>query len=427
MATWETVRHQVAIAGRVVDGRTARPLRGARVDIATGPGAFTELLGLHAKQHGSRWEGMMERVDRTRAAPDGHFHFLDLPDGSYVLAASMPLAGTRYAPVQAGVVVSRANGGTITMGVAEISLAPTAVSGRITDEAGAPVVMAEVQVQASGEHTFTDTHGAYRLIGLEAGARFIRVMAPGYLPAVQAALLTQPGDLRVLDVLLLPQSFAPTQIAGCKLWLRSDAIVGLTDNQPVALWPDRSGSGHDATQETPDKRPRFKTAAFNGKPALRFDGSDDALSLPLTEASTDHTFFFVYQHSPSGGHSNYLFDAQTGRLALDGADASAPYAVRWNDGNWHTVAEAVPGKAIMTWLFSGTTAEVFRNGMGLGAAPYAPRPLGGSVSLGANYLGSQSNFEGELAEVLYYNRALPEAERRRVERYLSNRYAIPVA
>ena len=100
--------------------------------------------------------------------------------------------------------------------------------------------------------------------------------------------------------------------------------------------------------------------------------------------------------------------------------------VQWDDGNEHEMAPAIAGWQILTWVFSGTGGEVFRNGSRLWADSYDPKPIGGNVALGANYRGNASSFRGDIAEVLYYNRTLLAAQREQIERYLSNRYAIPI-
>ena len=69
---WEVNRRTVSVAGRVTDARTGRSINGVHVKIASG----------------STRSG-------TRTGADGHFHFLDLPDGQYTLTASLPSSGLR--------------------------------------------------------------------------------------------------------------------------------------------------------------------------------------------------------------------------------------------------------------------------------------------------------------------------------------------
>lgn len=204
MAAWEEVRHQVAIAGRVTDAQTGRTIGSAQVRITAAPAEFTHWLATRAKQFGARWATMAERPDQARTAADGHFHFLDLPDGQYTLVGSLPGSGSRYDSVQVQVTVSW-DAGTITMAAGDLVLPPTTLNGQITDQAtNDPVAMAEVRVKGSVERAFSNGQGRYLLAGLEVGERTVLFSAQGYQPASQTALLSQAGTVRTLDFALVP-------------------------------------------------------------------------------------------------------------------------------------------------------------------------------------------------------------------------------
>ncbi|MBE9580996.1 MAG: carboxypeptidase regulatory-like domain-containing protein [Proteobacteria bacterium] len=68
---WEVSRRTVSVAGRVIDVQTDRSINGVHVKIASG-----------------------STRSSTRTGTDGHFHFLDLPDGQYTLTASLPSSGS---------------------------------------------------------------------------------------------------------------------------------------------------------------------------------------------------------------------------------------------------------------------------------------------------------------------------------------------
>lgn len=429
MSEWEIDRHAVAISGRVTDAQTGKAIGGARVEITSAPAAFTAWLALRALPHGSRWATLKERPDRTRTAVDGHFHFMDLPDGDYTLDVTLPDSGSRYGDAQVTATVSRNAEDVILMATANVSLVPTTLKGEITSsDGGDAVVMAEVRVQGSGERTFSGGDGSYLLTSLEAGRRLVSVSAPGYQSVAWQVDIGSAGAVQTLDFVLLSAGaagFDPASITGCRLWLQAEAITGLSDGAPVLTWSDESGSDHHAAQTQASRQPTFQTSVINGRPVVRFDGAD-SMSLSLSEASTEHTFFFVIDLAALGGHHNYLFDSHEGRLILDAAKSASPHVVRWRDSSWRNVAAGVAGHQILTWVFSGTTGEVFRNGASVGTETYNPTPLGGTTALGSNYSGNQNRFEGDIAEVVYYNQALAAADRQQVEQYLSNRYAIPL-
>jgi hypothetical protein len=175
---WELLIHQVAVAGRVLDAETNRPIPDALVRIS-GNG--------HA----------MEK----RSAADGHYHFMDVPNGSYTVSASVPGRGTRYAAAEGQVTVSRDPEENLKMQIMDLRIRPTRIVGRVTGRDDEPVLLAEVRVKGSGERTYSDADGQYKLLGIETstGTRQVVVSAQGYQVASQELELREPGMAKSLD------------------------------------------------------------------------------------------------------------------------------------------------------------------------------------------------------------------------------------
>lgn len=202
MSRWLTIkniRHQAAIAGWVSDAQTGAGLSGVHVFISAGPETFQKRLALKARQHGENWEILPERPDRACTAADGYYRFINLPPGEYTLAASLPGSGTRYGQAQASASVVHDDEGNIALATADLQLAPTTLLGQVRDAAGEPVSMVQVRVLGSGEYTFSDEQGLYRLTGLEVGGRQVRALAQGYMALTQAVQLEQVGGQYTLD------------------------------------------------------------------------------------------------------------------------------------------------------------------------------------------------------------------------------------
>jgi hypothetical protein len=193
MITFETARHQVAIAGRATDFQTNQSLAGALVQITAAPAAFMARLAALAAEHGAAWAMLLERPDRAVTGADGHFHYLDLPDGPFTLMASLPGSGTRYGTQQVQVSISRDATGTIIRAAADVALPPTALSGQVTRQDGTPLGMAEVRVKGSGERDFSDRQGRYLVAPLEIGTRAVAVSAQGFTPVTGSVQLTAAG------------------------------------------------------------------------------------------------------------------------------------------------------------------------------------------------------------------------------------------
>jgi hypothetical protein len=167
--TLEIIRRQVAIAGSVTDESTAQAIPRARVRLTDGPAAFVASMVALAKlmppsrapsevvqafgdlgkagikrprklraaqivlDHFLLARGSaiaVGRPDQTRTAVDGHFHFLDLPDGDYAVTASLPEAGNRYGTAEAkNLRVSRDGNGRIDWAWTDVKVPPTTISG----------------------------------------------------------------------------------------------------------------------------------------------------------------------------------------------------------------------------------------------------------------------------------------------------------
>jgi Carboxypeptidase regulatory-like domain len=199
---WEIVRHRAAIAGRITDAQTGRPVSGARVAITAGPPQLTGRLALLAVQHGSAWATLAERPDRTRAAADGFFRFLDLPAGEYTLEGSLPGSGSRYGTVTAQVTLAADGQGQIALQTVDFALPATTILGRVSDPSDAAVRLAEIRVQGSGERAFSDAQGHYALTGVEAGSRRLTIAAGGFQSTSETVSISQPGLVVTRDVTL---------------------------------------------------------------------------------------------------------------------------------------------------------------------------------------------------------------------------------
>lgn len=255
----------------------------------------------------------------------------------------------------------------------------------------------------------------------------------GYL-LVWASGKDRPGNLA-------PAS-PPDGVNGLVLWLRADDGT-FTPGQSVATWSDTSGNNNHAVQPNALRRPLFAAQAVNGLPALRFTrAAQQQLFLPtggfagMSDLS-DFTVLTVARWG--GGVTSGILGGYRGANTANPAStvleipAASQLRLRVGLGGNVVANNAVTANA---WHLLGAsmraanvTSSLFVNGDEVASAAGHP-----GLTILANYdrlpVGSSHDdartFDGDIAEFLLYNRSLPDGERQAVERYLSQKYALPL-
>jgi Concanavalin A-like lectin/glucanases superfamily len=227
----------------------------------------------------------------------------------------------------------------------------------------------------------------------------------------------------------------PGTIAGLKLWLKADSIA-LADGTATATWPDSSAGGSNFTQGTGVNQPIYKTAIVNSKPVERFDGINDTMlaTTALISSSTRYTIFVVYSAASNSAGSHNLFASGNGaafsmqlRREATGLwfyhNASGGLSFTTDPGG------VVPGTwNIATCDWDGTNCHLWRGGIlkDTHAATGTTLSAGSDNSLGSDHTeGGIQFWDGDIAEVLFYDPVLVNADRQSVENSLKTKYAIP--
>jgi hypothetical protein len=208
--------------------------------------------------------------------------------------------------------------------------------------------------------------------------------------------------------------FDPSDVPNMLMWLKADAITGLSDGDSVGTWPDASGNGKNATQSTWWKRPIYNTNQVNGLPALKFDAYNDGLSTSANPPKST-TIIAVYKSRAgasgktlNGGFSFFIGPYVSFYRNYTGAFVTGPGVT---SGRWliHTIRQ-------------GSRAELFIDGVAKGSTNRTANP--GNILLAGQGTYGQK-LDGSIAEVLVYSRKLTDTELADVHAWLQARYAIP--
>lgn len=262
------------------------------------------------------------------------------------------------------------------------------------------------------------------------------------------------AEVQVFSNLVLTGKTAPGGFvrlgANSEMLYHLDAGKGVTKNESnqVSQWDDQSGRGNNFAQTDSNRQPLYQTSGFGGKPALRFDGDNSdpdgaegelkagaySDTLLLNTSTAPRTVFLV--------NSTFVHRNLDGIWGLNNADIGIR---RWSANEWRQGSNADAGD--FTYTYIDQQGNVIYQG-----SMYVNGAAGGSVGLNTphiltavttrdltflatnigNYFvyghpqGSRA-WNGDLAEVLVFNRALNQAELRVVENHLSAKYGIPLA
>lgn len=253
-------------------------------------------------------------------------------------------------------------------------------------------------------------------------------------------------------------------------FLEAEALTG-AHSSLVNSWTDQSGNIYHAIKGVGAQQPALQVTSnlLNGKKVLRFDGTNDELTIPINNdintSTFDSKFIFVafrtgadvttrqVLYEQGGGTRGLSIYVEAGEIHFhawnrnnDDGGATTP----WGGSGVNAVHLASTGSqvgintayiATMAFDFTATNKfEGFLDGTSV-ATPFTanvgrlfshgdPGGIGGIE--GGTYFpdgtAAGSNFGGDIAEVIHYSNAPINTTRRRlIENYLGSKYGITVA
>ncbi|GAH01427.1 unnamed protein product, partial [marine sediment metagenome] len=204
------------------------------------------------------------------------------------------------------------------------------------------------------------------------------------------------------------------------LWLRADLIDGLSDGDNVSTWVDTSGNNNDAVQSFSANQPTYQTNEINGKPSVRFDDGNDYFRSLFEISSQNMTVYTVFNIAAATDgplwqtnmvNESGFFPRYTDNIQyLNYGAGWLQKASEFNVGTWY-IGTALYGTGSTKLYQDGDSIHYFAGN----TVTIDSFQIGARLS-GNNYYG------GDIAEIIFYNYDLNDAERIIVDNYLAAKY-----
>jgi len=211
---------------------------------------------------------------------------------------------------------------------------------------------------------------------------------------------------------------AQSLASNLKLWVDADKASSITKDgsNKVSQWNDLSGNSNNFVQGDYNRQPTYVASVLNSKPVVRISYSQTMnintnFPSPTTVIYVSRLTGGSNNRMLSGINNNWLLGYWAGSKDMAHFDSwISPGGGIPSDTNWHLYTAVIPGP--------GQNTKIYGNGQMLYSNQNGVTGPNG-LTLSGEY-GEYS--DGEIAEVIVYNKALSDTERADVEKYLASKY-----
>lgn len=231
-------------------------------------------------------------------------------------------------------------------------------------------------------------------------------------------------------------------------WLDASNAGSLTLSSGVQRIDDLFGT-NDASQSTAGARPQLQSGGLNGLDTMRFDGTNDILVMSSaadinTSNQSERSVFITFETGANVTARQYLYEqgGSTNGFSVyiyNGEIYVAAWRANGGDFGHYLHTSIDPNTAYTVGFvfdYGGTNSfTAYLNGSSYDSAAIAMEQAAHSDAMGIGGVnggtrhesgsGSGSYFNGEIAEIINYDRALDTAERQSLEAHLSEKWGTP--
>lgn len=249
---------------------------------------------------------------------------------------------------------------------------------------------------------------------------------------------TLNGGATIVSSTLLGDSSAisdPSNVSGLHLWLDANDETTITQTaNKISQWNDKSGNNYNLTQGISGSQPELKPNGYGLRNTVLFDGADDFMTTNIPGTLDEMTVFIVSKYNQlnqGSGDFDYLYSYGTNsanQLVSLARRASGSFDDDYYlfDGGTTLNGPNLDGQVFTTHVQrinnTATFHEYFKNGVSEVVTDNdVAFSVSGTFDLG-RYLTGTHYLDGEIAEIIIYNRSLNNTERETIETYLTQKW-----
>ena len=298
-----------------------------------------------------------------------------------------------------------------------------------------------VKVSADATHAATtDKKGAYKIEKLEKGQTYTitpSLVGCKFSPETRSVQISSDA---VNDINFNGKSFhpsginKPTEVTGCIGWF--DAADPKNDGSHVPgkidAWLNKADLSNLAYQPDVEKQPTLVDNALNGKSVIRFTGGMETFSIVNKDLkgvfidNVNTVFWVIKQSMDKTKDGCPFFLGNTGAPSFHRGigDANTNYAFNgkfWDDE--FAAKEVREGKTFLDGKRLDGTNELFIPGeFHIVSLVLAGPVIVNAITQDRNGLYGSRSWQGDIAEIIMYNRKLPSDEKEMIENYLRKKW-----
>ncbi len=236
--------------------------------------------------------------------------------------------------------------------------------------------------------------------------------------------LDETSGVYAFDSINTSTTFSPGSISGLVTWLdANDNSKIVQTSGAISQWTDSSSAARNFTQGTASKRPTYVANGLNGKAVVHLAAASGQTLTNSVNVGNSNTI--IYLSRQSGGTNGRMLSGLVDNWLLgywNGYKAQA-YFNGWVYGNGGPYVSDAGWQIFSEAENAGINTAFYWNGIQMGFTSGGTGPNGLSLN---GHQGISEFSDGDIAEVLVYNRLLSDVERGKVEKYLSDKWGINI-